>query len=154
MAIFYVLLWTMVKGHRSLEATVRRPSNRVGFSPAYREIYRRIRDAIDTGRLGPGDRIPSARGMASELGVAHDRRWRVGGFKCRFHCARVRRDEDINFLVDQFPHCGINAPSLGLRVREFNREILAVDISKLAQTPIERHVRGRRPLLDRDDPDA
>jgi GntR family transcriptional regulator/MocR family aminotransferase len=60
----------MMKGDRSLEAKVRRPLNRVGLSPAYREIYRRIRDAIDTGRLGPGDRIPSARGMASELGVA------------------------------------------------------------------------------------
>jgi GntR family transcriptional regulator / MocR family aminotransferase len=41
-----------------------------GAAPAYRQIYLRIRDAIEAGRLVPGARVPSARGMASELGCA------------------------------------------------------------------------------------
>jgi GntR family transcriptional regulator/MocR family aminotransferase len=47
-----------------------RRSRRAAPVPAYRQIYRRIRDAIEAGQLVPGARIPSARGMASEVGVA------------------------------------------------------------------------------------
>ena len=36
----------------------------------YRQIYRRFRDAIEQGLLAPGDRVASARSLASELGVA------------------------------------------------------------------------------------
>src|SRR3954463_2488676 len=39
-------------------------------SPLYRQIYERIRASIAEGRLQPGDRLPSARGYAQELGVA------------------------------------------------------------------------------------
>lgn len=45
-------------------------SLRSGASPAYRQIYRRIRDAIEAGQLAPGARVLSARSMASEVGVA------------------------------------------------------------------------------------
>jgi GntR family transcriptional regulator/MocR family aminotransferase len=51
-------------------------SNRAGRAarspepPAYRQIYRRIRDAIEAGQLAAGARVPSARSMASEAGVA------------------------------------------------------------------------------------
>lgn len=38
--------------------------------PFYRQIYHRVRDAIATEMLKPGDRIPSARGLANELGLA------------------------------------------------------------------------------------
>ncbi|MGY2231005.1 PLP-dependent aminotransferase family protein [Pseudomonas tolaasii] len=38
--------------------------------PKYQEIYRRFRQAIDQGQLGPGDRVPSVRGLALELKVA------------------------------------------------------------------------------------
>lgn len=38
--------------------------------PLYRQIYRRFRDAIEQGLLAPGDRVASARSLASELGVA------------------------------------------------------------------------------------
>ncbi len=38
--------------------------------PFYRQIYDRICGAIATGVLKPGDRIPSARAMAMELGLA------------------------------------------------------------------------------------
>ena len=37
--------------------------------PLYRQIYRRFRDAIEQGLLAPGDRVASARSLASELGV-------------------------------------------------------------------------------------
>lgn len=43
---------------------------RSAAAPAYRQIYRRIRDAIEAGQLVPGARVPSARSMASEVGVA------------------------------------------------------------------------------------
>jgi len=38
--------------------------------PIYLQIYRRFREAITNGRLHPGDRIPSVRGLASELNLA------------------------------------------------------------------------------------
>lgn len=39
-------------------------------APIYLQIYRHFREAIAGGRLGPGDRVPSVRGLASELGLA------------------------------------------------------------------------------------
>jgi GntR family transcriptional regulator/MocR family aminotransferase len=38
--------------------------------PYYRQIYDRLRAAIDAGVLKPGDRIPSARALMKELGLA------------------------------------------------------------------------------------
>jgi GntR family transcriptional regulator/MocR family aminotransferase len=38
--------------------------------PFYRQIYDRFRGAIASGLLKPGDRIPSARALATELGLA------------------------------------------------------------------------------------
>lgn len=38
--------------------------------PLYRQIYLRLRDAIAQGLLQPGDRIPAARALALELGLA------------------------------------------------------------------------------------
>src|SRR5689334_1201978 len=38
--------------------------------PLHRQIYRRFRTAIDEGVLKPGDRVASARALASELDVA------------------------------------------------------------------------------------
>src|SRR6201992_2877990 len=38
--------------------------------PFYRQIYDRFRDAIARGVLKPGDRIPSARALTKELGLA------------------------------------------------------------------------------------
>ncbi|WP_043311184.1 PLP-dependent aminotransferase family protein [Pseudomonas sp. ML96] len=39
-------------------------------TPLYRQLYERVRGAIAAGSLGPGDRLPSARALAKELGVA------------------------------------------------------------------------------------
>jgi GntR family transcriptional regulator/MocR family aminotransferase len=39
-------------------------------TPFYRQIYDRVRDAITSGVLKPGDRIPSARALTKELGLA------------------------------------------------------------------------------------
>jgi GntR family transcriptional regulator/MocR family aminotransferase len=39
-------------------------------SPYYRQIYDRVRDAIVSDILKPGDRVPSARALAEELGLA------------------------------------------------------------------------------------
>ena len=38
--------------------------------PLYRQIYERFRGAIAGGVLKPGDRIPSARALTQELGLA------------------------------------------------------------------------------------
>ncbi|CAB3627334.1 MocR-like pyridoxine biosynthesis transcription factor PdxR [Achromobacter marplatensis] len=38
--------------------------------PLYRQVYERFRGAITQGTLAPGDRIPSARALAKEMGVA------------------------------------------------------------------------------------
>jgi GntR family transcriptional regulator/MocR family aminotransferase len=38
--------------------------------PLYRQIYERFRNAIASGLLKPGDRIPSARALTKELGLA------------------------------------------------------------------------------------
>ncbi|HTM78769.1 MAG TPA: PLP-dependent aminotransferase family protein, partial [Devosia sp.] len=41
-----------------------------GAAPFYRQIYDRLRGAIASGVLKPGDRIPSARALTKELGLA------------------------------------------------------------------------------------
>src|SRR6202046_2082977 len=46
------------------------PLNPTGAEPFYRQIYDRFRDAIASGSLKPGDRIPSARALTRELGLA------------------------------------------------------------------------------------
>ncbi|MFC4276683.1 MocR-like pyridoxine biosynthesis transcription factor PdxR [Achromobacter aloeverae] len=38
--------------------------------PVYLQLYRRYREAISTGKLKPGDRVPSVRSLASELSLA------------------------------------------------------------------------------------
>src|SRR4051794_5652953 len=38
--------------------------------PLYRQIYTRFRTAIAEGLLAPGERVPAARGLAAELGLA------------------------------------------------------------------------------------
>ncbi len=39
-------------------------------APLYLQLYRRYRDAIASGKLRPGDRVPSVRSLASELRMA------------------------------------------------------------------------------------
>src|SRR4051794_20895434 len=46
------------------------PLDRTAAAPFYRQIYDRFREAIATGMLKPGDRIPSARSLTKELGLA------------------------------------------------------------------------------------
>lgn len=46
------------------------PFNPHDAGPYYRQIYDRVRDAIAGGLLMPGDRIPSARALTQELGLA------------------------------------------------------------------------------------
>lgn len=46
------------------------PVNSNAVEPLYRQIYDRFRDAISSGLLKPGDRIPSVRALTKELGVA------------------------------------------------------------------------------------
>ena len=38
--------------------------------PLYRQLYQRFRQALDDGRLRPGDRVPAVRALAAELNVA------------------------------------------------------------------------------------
>ncbi|KQW54425.1 PLP-dependent aminotransferase family protein [Variovorax sp. Root411] len=44
--------------------------DRARETPLFRQIYERYRSAIEQGQLRPGDRVASARGLASDLGVA------------------------------------------------------------------------------------
>ena len=44
--------------------------NPAADEPYYRQIYTRLRSAVAEGLLKPGDRIPSARALAAELGLA------------------------------------------------------------------------------------
>ncbi|MGE0314244.1 MAG: PLP-dependent aminotransferase family protein [Lautropia sp.] len=40
--------------------------------PLYRQLYRRLRDAILSGTMGPGQRLASSRALASQLGLARN----------------------------------------------------------------------------------
>src|SRR5262245_37084693 len=51
---------------RTPEITVKRGS----LKPLYRQIYERVRHGIAHGSYRPGVRLPSARNLASELGIA------------------------------------------------------------------------------------
>jgi GntR family transcriptional regulator/MocR family aminotransferase len=44
--------------------------DRYSATPFYRQIYERFRDAITSGALRPGERLPSARSLASQLATA------------------------------------------------------------------------------------
>ncbi|MBO1114058.1 PLP-dependent aminotransferase family protein [Bordetella petrii] len=46
------------------------PLDPAAAQPLYRQIYERFRGAIASGLLKPGERIPSARALATELGLA------------------------------------------------------------------------------------
>src|SRR6202021_3401730 len=46
------------------------PLDPTATAPLYRQIYDRFRGAIDGGSLKPGARIPSARALTRELGLA------------------------------------------------------------------------------------
>src|SRR3954471_18493757 len=46
------------------------PLDPTAAEPFYRQIYNRVRNAIASGSLKPGDRIPSARALTKELGFA------------------------------------------------------------------------------------
>src|SRR5262245_14897319 len=46
------------------------PLDPTATGPLYRQIYDRFRGAIASGVLKPGDRIPSARALTKELGLA------------------------------------------------------------------------------------
>src|SRR5690606_14872274 len=41
-------------------------------SPKYLQLYAQIRDAVVNGRLKPGERMPSSRALALELGVSRN----------------------------------------------------------------------------------
>src|SRR6476646_9589904 len=40
--------------------------------PMHRQLYRELREAVLTGRLPPGSRLPSTRSIASDLGVSRN----------------------------------------------------------------------------------
>ena len=46
------------------------PFDKKSEIPFYRQIYERYRDAILSGRLHPGQRLPSTRSLAVELGIS------------------------------------------------------------------------------------
>src|SRR6476646_1092781 len=40
--------------------------------PMHRQLYRELRDAVLSGRLPPGSRLPSTRSIAEDLGVSRN----------------------------------------------------------------------------------
>src|SRR5215472_2641527 len=44
--------------------------DRGSATPLFRQIYDRVKTAIAAGRLHPGERLPSARSLAAQLGAA------------------------------------------------------------------------------------
>ncbi|OZI47242.1 DNA-binding protein [Bordetella genomosp. 5] len=46
------------------------PATTAGDPPIYRQIYWQVRNGIESGTLKPGDRVPSVRALAKELGIA------------------------------------------------------------------------------------
>lgn len=68
-----------------------------GSSPAYLQLYEQLRDLILSGRLSPGDRLPSTRAFASELSLsrttlvaAYDQLQSEGYLETRPRCRSVR----------------------------------------------------------------
>jgi DNA-binding GntR family transcriptional regulator len=58
---------------QSIHRKARRPAitvDRGSLRPLYRQIYERVRHGIAHGSYQPGVRLPSARNLASELGIA------------------------------------------------------------------------------------
>ena len=53
-----------------MAATLHLPVDRRLPAPIYRQVYHGLRGAILDGRLRPGQRIPSTRGLAADLGVS------------------------------------------------------------------------------------
>jgi DNA-binding GntR family transcriptional regulator len=41
-------------------------------TPLYRQVYGFVRAAIETGKLKPGDGLPSEQGLADAMGVSYD----------------------------------------------------------------------------------
>jgi GntR family transcriptional regulator/MocR family aminotransferase len=62
--------WTMSKPPRHARGGLAAAISRRGAPPIYRQIYDRVRYGIATGAYRPGTRLPSARGLAGDLGVA------------------------------------------------------------------------------------
>ncbi|MDQ0586467.1 MocR-like pyridoxine biosynthesis transcription factor PdxR [Variovorax paradoxus] len=58
----------MIQEKKSSQALLK--IERATSTPLHRQIYERFRTAIEQGLLRPGDRVASARSLASELGVA------------------------------------------------------------------------------------
>src|SRR3954462_1007265 len=54
----------------TVKASKLSPLDPAAADPFYRQIYDRFRGAIASGVLKPGDRIPSARALTKELGLA------------------------------------------------------------------------------------
>ena len=62
------MLWAMIAPDKS--AADHAPLDPAATQPLYRQIYDRVRGAIASGVLKPGDRLPSARALTKELGLA------------------------------------------------------------------------------------
>ena len=66
------MLWSRNRSRRvrAIETGKLSPLDPAAAEPFYRQIYNRFRGAIAAGALKPGDRIPSARALTKELGLA------------------------------------------------------------------------------------
>ncbi len=47
-------------------------SSATGAAPLHRQVYHRVQNSIRQGKLGAGDRLPSTRALAAELGVSRN----------------------------------------------------------------------------------
>jgi GntR family transcriptional regulator/MocR family aminotransferase len=62
----------MPKRRHSLQNTADLTLNRASAMPLHRQLYDRLRHAIVSDQLHPGQRLPSTRVLASELGISRN----------------------------------------------------------------------------------
>lgn len=55
---------------QAVDGAVDPKPDRQSDTPIYRQLYQRYKDAIVSGRLRPGDRVPAVRSLASELNLS------------------------------------------------------------------------------------
>ncbi|WP_040445527.1 GntR family transcriptional regulator [Ktedonobacter racemifer] len=63
-------LFNHAKRRQALQNTADLALNRTFTMPLHRQLYDRLRHAILSGQLHPGQVLPSTRALASELGIS------------------------------------------------------------------------------------
>ena len=100
--------------------TLHLPLDRSAGVPIYRQVYDGLRQAILDGRLRPGQRIPSTRGLAADLGVS--RLPVLSAYEQLLHEGYlVGRTGSGTFVSRDLPDDLLRAPAIGRRTASGRR---------------------------------